>query len=113
LFYSGDVDIFTVPFAYTSTCLMELNDIPMTQFSPWFVNGATAGYWQQFAHHTFATVKGGGHELPLYQPLSSLNLFERILKNQTLTDYSNHKPSKPSSPILNQGMLLKQFGIKG
>jgi len=84
LVYSGDVDIMTVPHANTQACLAELQQTPDKQWTPWFVNGATAGYWETFDKFTYATVKGAGHEVPQYQPLTALNMFSRFLHNQTL-----------------------------
>ena len=40
---------------------------------PWTVNGITAGYWEEFDRYTFATVKGAGHTVPQYQPLTSFD----------------------------------------
>lgn len=90
LVYSGDVDIATVPFFYTQPCLGELNSKNVVPWQPWFVNGQTAGYWEQFQHpaYTFATIKGGGHEAPEYQPLSAFNMFQRYINTQSLVDPS-------------------------
>ena len=104
LVYSGDIDIATVPFAYTQPCLAELKATQTKAWGPWFVNvsdtymalsslilsndisllsseqGQTAGYVEQFDSYTFATVKGAGHEAPEYQPLSSINMIKRFSK---------------------------------
>jgi len=84
LVYSGDVDIMTVPFAITQPCLAEMERTAVTQWGPWYVNGWTAGYFQQFDTYTYATVKGAGHEVPGYQPLNAYNMFSRFLTTQTL-----------------------------
>lgn len=78
LVYSGDVDIATVPFFYTQPCLGELNARNTIPWQPWYVNGQTAGYWEQFSSptYTFATIKGAGHEAPQYQPLAAFNMFQ-------------------------------------
>jgi len=96
LVYSGDIDIATVPFAYTQPCLAELNAKNTQAWGPWFVNGQTAGYWEQFDSYTYATVKGGGHEAPEYQPLSSFNMFERFMKSQSLDDPSQSPSAFPA-----------------
>jgi len=118
LIYSGDVDIFTVPFGYTSACLAELRSMvnPEAEWQPWFVNGATAGYFEQFDRYTFATVKGAGHEVPQYQTLSAFNMFQRFITSQSLLD-EKHSPSsrrvQGSYDGLKQGMMLKKYGIVG
>jgi len=115
LIYSGDVDIYTVPFGYTLACLSELKENPTSVWQPWFVNGATAGYFERYPHYTYVTVKGAGHETPQYQPLSSYYLFQEFLAKGSL-------PNKPPKGIKldknfirrkTQGMMLKEYGIKG
>jgi len=81
LVYSGDVDVATVPFPRTQQCLATLKDTQTKTWGPWYVNGATAGYWEQFSTFTYATIKGAGHEAPEYQPLSALNMFSSFLLN--------------------------------
>jgi len=79
LVYSGDLDILTVPFAFTQPCIAQLSGKPLSAWQPWFVNGATAGYVETYDKYTYATVKGGGHECPLYQPLTSFEMIYRYL----------------------------------
>ena len=62
LVYSGDVDIATVPHSLTQAALNTWSNTRTRNWGPWFVNGNTAGYWEQFEHYSYATVKGGGHE---------------------------------------------------
>lgn len=90
LIFSGDVDIATVPFAGTQACLAQLNDAPKTVWGPWFVNGATAGYIEQYQHYTYATIKGAGHMCPQYQPWTTYNLWSRFLLNQNLVGEEPH-----------------------
>lgn len=79
LIYSGDVDIATVPFAFTNECL-DLLDRPVTsKWQRWTVDGETAGFVEEFDRYTFATVKGAGHEVPEYQPHTSFELISRFL----------------------------------
>jgi carboxypeptidase C (cathepsin A) len=84
LVYSGDIDIATVPFTFTQTCLAQLPGRPTKLWSGWYVNRATAGYWEQYDTYTYATIKGAGHEAPQYQPLNSYEMFTRFLANQKL-----------------------------
>ena len=112
LVYAGDVDIATVPFAQNQACLAELNRKNMQPWAPWFVNGATAGYVEYFDSYTFATVKGAGHEAPLYQPLSSFNLFSRFLTKGNLND-PNPAPTQGTARLAvpKQGHVLRANGI--
>jgi len=108
LVYSGDIDIMTVPFGFTQACLAELDANIVTAWQPWFVNGATAGYYEQYDTYTFCTIKGAGHEAPKYQPLESLNMFFRFLKSQTLADNSNVAVELPPKTVT-QGSRLRSF----
>jgi len=114
LVYSGDVDIFTVPFGYTQACLAELDQDLESIWQPWFVNGATAGYYEVFEDFVYATIKGAGHESPQYQPLTSFNMFQRFTQGESLSHA--HNPSVPNVRIparRTQGVVLKQHGIRG
>jgi len=109
LVYSGDVDIFTVPFGYTKACLAELAEEPIEIWQPWFVNGATAGYVESFPHYTYATVKGGGHETPQYQPLTSFQMFERFI---TYGNLNTELPTVPTYKRRTQARVLKEYRIR-
>jgi len=112
LIYSGDVDIATVPFAYTKVCLDELHGDSIEPWQPWFVNGATAGYVETFETYTYATVKGGGHEVHLYEPYSAFNMFQRYLTSQNLLTGENSNAGRSaSSRPLRQSDLLRKLGI--
>jgi len=114
LIYSGDVDIATVPFGFTAQCLQELAGPSQTTkqvWNPWLVNGATAGYWEEFSTHAYATVKGAGHTVPSFQPLVSQALFERWILNQSLTDTQLHSfavERKRSSSLSDEGSTLRR-----
>ena len=62
LVYSGDADLGTCPGAETTVCLKELEGTPIHNrtWAPWFVNGATAGYVEQYEEFSYATIKGAG-----------------------------------------------------
>jgi len=108
LVYSGDVDIMTVPFGFTQACLTELNANVVSNWKPWFVNGATAGYWEKYDTYTFATIKGAGHEAPAYEPLQSYYMFTRFLNTQSLDDASPVKEYKIQREVT-QGARLRNF----
>jgi len=102
LIYSGDVDIMTVPFAYTQQCLSELAGSVVSGWQPWFVNGWTAGYVEVQQQFTYATVKGAGHEVPEYQPLNAFNMFSRFLQNGNLADSATERADRLKKFASNQ-----------
>ena len=113
--YSGDVDVATVPGQFTTTCLQELDGTPISgrEWGPWFVNGATVGYVEQFEQYTYATVKGAGHTVPGYMPLASFNMAQRFLQKQNLDGgevyFSDSTQQK--TRILRQSDMLRLYGI--
>jgi len=111
LIYSGDVDVNTVPFTYTQTCIYEFPGTQKSEWTPWFVNGATAGYTESFTTYTYATLRGAGHEAPQYQPLNAYHMFSRYVLTQNLTAPEDPKWDTelmvPDSSRLNQGMILR------
>lgn len=67
LIYSGDVDL-AVPFTGTREWIANLNLTATTDFVPWYYGGQVAGFVQQYAGLTFATVRGAGHTVPQDNP---------------------------------------------
>eukprot|EP01090_Pellita_catalonica_P004442 TRINITY_DN14270_c0_g1_i1.p1 TRINITY_DN14270_c0_g1~~TRINITY_DN14270_c0_g1_i1.p1 ORF type:complete len:410 (-),score=41.51 TRINITY_DN14270_c0_g1_i1:35-1264(-) len=96
LYYSGDVDIATVPFAFTQECLFQLNRPVTKPWTSWYLPGTTslAGYYEATDKYTYATVKGAGHEVPLYQPASMFYVFSNFLQSQSIPQ---NKPTTPQS----------------
>jgi len=111
LVYSGDLDILTVPFAYTQPCIAQLSGKPLTLWQPWFVNGATAGYVETYDKYTYATIKGAGHEAPLYQPLTSYQMIYRFLTTGKLDDLTSKSHGRSIPTRLNQGQMLRKMGV--
>jgi len=109
LIYSGDLDILTVPFPFTQPCIAKLSGTKVSQWQPWFVNGATAGYVEVYDKYTFATLKGAGHEAPLYQPLTSFQLILRYLTTGRLT--VNGEGRRHYSKVLTQSDMLRKYGL--
>jgi len=105
---SGDIDIDTVPFPFTMACLDKLNRPVTSAWQPWFVNGATSGYVEQYDKYTYITVKGAGHEIPYYQPLLSFSVFQRYITNSSFVEDSESAPA-PFLPKLKQGLVLREF----
>lgn len=92
LVYSGDVDIKTVPHPNTQMCLNALGRPLQKKWTRWTVpgpalpefddpseNDITAGYVEVFDTYTYATVRGAGHEVPLYQPAFAYAMFENFI----------------------------------
>jgi len=109
LVYSGDLDILTVPFGYTQPCIAKLSGIPVSAWQPWFVNGATAGYVEEYDKYTFATLKGAGHEAPLYQPLTSFQLIYRFLTTGKLNVEGEGR--RYYRKRLTQSDMLRKYGL--
>jgi len=132
LVYSGDVDTATVPFVFTQQCVSELPGAVTTTWGPWYVNGWTAGYVVEYETFTYATVKGAGHEVPAYQPMSGSAMFSRFLQNGNLNDNARSTPptndntsqdrkaaiinnllqTAPFKKHLTQSQMLRLYGIR-
>jgi hypothetical protein len=110
LIYSGDLDILTVPFGYTQPCLSQMSSQITSPWQPWFVNGVTAGYVETYDKFTYATIKGAGHEAPLYQPISSSQLIYRFLTTGSLED-RNPRPIRKQRSYKSQSDMLRHYGI--
>jgi len=106
LYYSGDVDVATVPMQVTQACLAELHGSRTSAWQPWRINGWHAGYVEIFDTYTFASIKGAGHEAPQYQPAIAFNMFSRFLANQSLAD-NGQRVFIPSQ--VKQGDIVKEF----
>jgi serine carboxypeptidase-like clade 2 len=111
LVYSGDLDILTVPLGYTLPCLSQISKNIMSNWQPWFVNGVTAGYVEKYDMFTYATLKGAGHEAPLYQPVSSYQLIYRFLMNGNL-DENVMRRVRTSSGFRKQSDMLRYYGLQ-
>lgn len=88
LYFTGDVDIATVPFAYTQFCLNALHRPIVKKWKPWYVPGvqAVAGYSEVFDKYTFVTIKGAGHEVPMFQPALAYHVLSNFLKSGAVPD---------------------------
>jgi len=111
LVYSGDVDILTVPFAYTQPCISQLSGKITSPWQPWFVHGATAGYVEVYDKYTYATLKGAGHEAPQYQPLNSFEMIRRYLMNGNLNEETTRSIPFRGRGYTKQGDILRRLGL--
>jgi serine carboxypeptidase-like clade 2 len=89
LVYSGDVDLATCPFGYTQLCLNEMNLPIINRWRRWLgPNGQTAGYTETYRLDqialTFASVKGSGHEVPMFAPYPAFVMMQRFLAGEPL-----------------------------
>ena len=84
LVYSGDHDS-VVPFLGTQAWVRSLNYPIVDDWRAWHIDGQSAGFTITYANDlTFATVKGGGHTAPEYQPERCLAMFGRWISEKSL-----------------------------
>ncbi|KAJ1275654.1 hypothetical protein BS78_05G152100 [Paspalum vaginatum] len=84
LVYSGDHDL-VVPFLGTQAWVRSLNFSILDNWRAWHLDGQSAGFTIAYSNNlTFATVKGGGHTAPEFQPERCLAMFTRWISNKPL-----------------------------
>ncbi|XP_022741662.1 serine carboxypeptidase-like 17 [Durio zibethinus] len=84
LIYSGDHDS-GVPYVGTETWIKSLNFSIVDDWRPWFVDGQVAGYSREYENNfTFATIKGGGHTAPEFNPKECFGMFKRWISPERL-----------------------------
>ncbi|VAI82875.1 unnamed protein product [Triticum turgidum subsp. durum] len=84
LVYSGDHDL-QVPQLSTQAWIRSLNFSIVNDWRAWHLNGQAAGFTIAYANNlTFATIKGGGHTAPEYQPEECFAMAQRWLANEPL-----------------------------
>ncbi|XP_006663388.2 serine carboxypeptidase-like 18 [Oryza brachyantha] len=84
LVYSGDHDSI-VPFLGTQAWVRSLNYPILDDWRAWHTDGQSAGFTVTYANSlTFATIKGGGHTAPEYQPERCLAMFGRWISEKPL-----------------------------
>lgn len=81
--FSGDVDS-VVPVTATRYSLARLQLKVETQWYPWYHNNQVGGWTEIYEGLTFATVRGAGHEVPLFQPERALTLVTAFLAGKPL-----------------------------
>ncbi|KAM2109145.1 hypothetical protein ACFX1X_010970 [Malus domestica] len=85
--YSGDTD-GRVPVTSTRYALKKLGLKINEDWTPWYNNQQVGGWRVVYDGLMFVTIRGAGHEVPVFAPRQSLLLVEHFLANQKL-------PSKP------------------
>ncbi|GAB2279919.1 Serine carboxypeptidase-like 25 [Dionaea muscipula] len=81
--FSGDVDS-VVPVTATRYSLAQLKLQTKIPWYPWYVKGQVGGWTEVYQGLTFATVRGAGHEVPLFKPRAALQLFRSFLSGEPL-----------------------------
>ncbi|XP_048327066.1 serine carboxypeptidase-like 25 [Ziziphus jujuba] len=81
--FSGDVDS-VVPVTATRYSLAQLKLATKVPWYPWYVKKQVGGWTEVYEGLTFATVRGAGHEVPLFKPRAALELFKSFLKGKPL-----------------------------
>ncbi|TVU39499.1 hypothetical protein EJB05_12922, partial [Eragrostis curvula] len=84
LAYSGDHDLL-VPHLGTQAWVRSLNFSVVDEWRAWHLGGQAAGFTISYANNmTFATIKGGGHTAPEYEPERCYAMFSRWILNRSL-----------------------------
>ncbi|KAK6126971.1 hypothetical protein DH2020_039282 [Rehmannia glutinosa] len=81
--FSGDTDS-VVPVTATRFSLSHLNLKIKTPWYPWYSAGQVGGWTEVYEGLTFATVRGAGHEVPVFQPRRAFELFQTFLSGEKL-----------------------------
>ncbi|KAF7820650.1 serine carboxypeptidase-like 35 [Senna tora] len=82
--YSGDTD-GRVPVTSTRYSISKMGLKTEKNWSAWFHNQQVAGWKQVYEGGlTFVTIRGAGHQVPLYAPQQSLSLFSYFLSGKSL-----------------------------
>ncbi|KAL1563524.1 Serine carboxypeptidase 24 [Salvia divinorum] len=81
--FSGDTDA-VVPVTATRLSLSHLDLTIKTPWYPWYAGGKVGGWTEVYDGLTFATVRGAGHEVPLFQPSRAFKVIESFLCGKDL-----------------------------
>ncbi|CAL5090088.1 unnamed protein product [Urochloa decumbens] len=84
LVYSGDHDM-VAPHLGTQAWVRSLNFPVVDDWRAWHLVGQAAGFTISYSNNmTFATIKGGGHTAPEYEPERCFAMFSRWMLNRPL-----------------------------
>lgn len=87
--YSGDADS-VVPVTATRFSLKGLRLPTKIRWYPWYYSKQVGGWTEVYKGLTFATIRGAGHEVPLFRPKASLQLFKSFLLGENLPQKKLH-----------------------
>ena len=81
---SGDAD-GRVPVTSTRYSIEKMRLKVKKEWRAWFVKSQVAGWTEEYEGGlTFATIRGAGHQVPVFAPEQALSLFTHFLSSQTL-----------------------------
>ncbi|KAM3333115.1 hypothetical protein ACQJBY_028306 [Aegilops geniculata] len=84
LVYSGDHDA-VVPHLGTQAWIRSLGFPVASHWRAWHLDGQSAGFTLTYSNNmTFATIKGGGHTAPEYEPERCFAMFSRWILDKPL-----------------------------
>ncbi|XP_072973915.1 serine carboxypeptidase 24-like isoform X1 [Typha angustifolia] len=81
--FSGDTDS-VVPVTATRFSIGRLRLNVKIPWYPWYAGRQVGGWSEVYEGLTFASVRGAGHEVPLFQPRRALRLFQSFLAGKQL-----------------------------
>ncbi|KAG8072734.1 hypothetical protein GUJ93_ZPchr0006g44621 [Zizania palustris] len=81
--FSGDTDS-VVPVTATRFALNHLGLKTKIRWYPWYSAGQVGGWSEVYEGLTFASVRGAGHEVPLFQPRRAFRMFQSFLAGEPL-----------------------------
>ncbi|EMS64875.1 Serine carboxypeptidase 24 [Triticum urartu] len=81
--FSGDTDS-VVPVTATRFSLSHLGLKTKIRWYPWYSAGQVGGWSEVYEGLTFASVRGAGHEVPLFQPRRAFRMFVSFLAGKPL-----------------------------
>uniref|UniRef100_A0ACD5YVI2 Uncharacterized protein n=1 Tax=Avena sativa TaxID=4498 RepID=A0ACD5YVI2_AVESA len=81
--FSGDTDS-VVPVTATRFALGHLGLKTKIRWYPWYTAGQVGGWSEVYEGLTFATIRGAGHEVPLFQPRRAFRMFVSFLAGTPL-----------------------------
>ncbi|PWZ21267.1 Serine carboxypeptidase 24 [Zea mays] len=81
--FSGDTDS-VVPVTATRFAISHLGLKIKTRWYPWYSAGQVGGWSEVYEGLTFASVRGAGHEVPLFQPRRAFRMFRSFLAGEPL-----------------------------
>ncbi|PUZ78029.1 hypothetical protein GQ55_1G420600 [Panicum hallii var. hallii] len=81
--FSGDTDS-VVPVTATRFAISHLGLKIKIRWYPWYSAGQVGGWSEVYEGLTFASVRGAGHEVPLFQPRRAFRMFQSFLVGEPL-----------------------------
>lgn len=88
--YNGDAD-YIVNWFGSAALVEQVNHTTKAQFNaagyvPFVVDGVEYGETKQYGNFSFTRIYEAGHEVPFYQPVAALALFNRSINHFNIAD---------------------------